>query len=59
MANRHGLIAGATGTGKQFPAGTGGDIFSGRSTLFHGGHERRPLGISQAGKMNGFIEALR
>ena len=28
MANRHGLIAGATGTGK---------------TVFHGRHERRPV----------------
>lgn len=57
MANRHGLIAGATGTGKTVTLQVLAETFSQAGVpCFMADMKGDLSGISQAGKMNGFIE---
>ncbi|NLX40501.1 MAG: DUF853 family protein [Bacteroidales bacterium] len=57
MANRHGLIAGATGTGKTVSLQVLAETFSQAGVpCFMADMKGDLSGISQAGKMNGFIE---
>ena len=57
MANRHGLIAGATGTGKTVTLQVLAETFSQAGVpCFMADMKGDLSGISQAGKMSGFIE---
>ena len=57
MANRHGLIAGATGTGKTVTLQVIAETFSQAGVpCFMADMKGDLSGISQAGKMSGFIE---
>ncbi|MBO7052669.1 MAG: DUF853 family protein [Prevotella sp.] len=57
MANRHGLIAGATGTGKTVSLQVMAETFSQQGVpCFMADMKGDLSGISQAGKMSGFIE---
>ena len=57
MANRHGLIAGATGTGKTVTLQVLAESFSQAGVpCFMADMKGDLSGISQAGKMSGFIE---
>ena len=57
MANRHGLIAGATGTGKTVTLQVMAETFCQAGVpCFMADMKGDLSGISQAGKMNGFIE---
>ena len=57
MANRHGLIAGATGTGKTVTLQVMAETFSQYGVpCFMADMKGDLSGISQAGKMSGFIE---
>lgn len=57
MANRHGLIAGATGTGKTVSLQVLAETFSQAGVpCFMADMKGDLSGISQTGKMNGFIE---
>ena len=57
MANRHGLIAGATGTGKTVTLQVVAESFSQAGVpCFMADMKGDLSGISQAGKMSGFIE---
>ena len=57
MANRHGLIAGATGTGKTVTLQVMAETFSQAGVpCFMADMKGDLSGISQAGKMSGFIE---
>ena len=57
MANRHGLIAGATGTGKTVSLQVMAETFcQGGVPCFMADMKGDLSGISQAGKMSGFIE---
>ena len=57
MANRHGLIAGATGTGKTVTLQVMAETFSQHGVpCFMADMKGDLSGISQAGKMSGFIE---
>ncbi|MDD2293536.1 MAG: DUF853 family protein [Bacteroidales bacterium] len=57
MANRHGLIAGATGTGKTVSLQVLAETFSQAGVpCFMADMKGDLSGISQVGKMNGFIE---
>ena len=57
MANRHGLIAGATGTGKTVSLQVLAETFSAAGVpCFMADMKGDLSGISQAGKMSGFIE---
>ena len=57
MANRHGLIAGATGTGKTVTLQVLAETFSEAGVpCFMADMKGDLSGISQAGKMSGFIE---
>ncbi len=57
MANRHGLIAGATGTGKTVTLQVMAETFSQAGVpCFMADMKGDLSGISQAGKINGFIE---
>jgi len=57
MANRHGLIAGATGTGKTVTLQVVAETFCQAGVpCFMADMKGDLSGISQAGKMNGFIE---
>ena len=57
MANRHGLIAGATGTGKTVSLQVLAETFSQAGVpCFMADMKGDLSGISQAGKMSGFIE---
>src|SRR5574344_751510 len=57
MANRHGLIAGATGTGKTVSLQVLAESFSQAGVpCFMADMKGDLSGISQAGKMSGFIE---
>ncbi|MBR1594515.1 MAG: DUF853 family protein [Alloprevotella sp.] len=57
MANRHGLIAGATGTGKTVSLQVMAETFSQAGVpCFMADMKGDLSGISQAGKMSGFIE---
>ena len=57
MANRHGLIAGATGTGKTVSLQVMAETFCQRGVpCFMADMKGDLSGISQAGKMSGFIE---
>ena len=57
MANRHGLIAGATGTGKTVSLQVLAETFSQVGVpCFMADMKGDLSGISQAGKMSGFIE---
>ena len=57
MANRHGLIAGATGTGKTVTLQTMAETFSQAGVpCFMADMKGDLSGISQAGQMSGFIE---
>ena len=57
MANRHGLIAGATGTGKTVTLQVMAETFSQQGVpCFMADMKGDLSGISQAGKMSGFIE---
>ena len=57
MANRHGLIAGATGTGKTVSLQVLAETFSQAGVpCFMADMKGDLSGISQAGKINGFIE---
>ncbi len=57
MANRHGLIAGATGTGKTVTLQVMAETFSQAGIpCFMADMKGDLSGISQAGKMSGFIE---
>lgn len=57
LANRHGLIAGATGTGKTVTLQVLAETFSQAGVpCFMADMKGDLSGISQAGKMNGFIE---
>ncbi|HPK30017.1 MAG TPA: DUF853 family protein [Bacteroidales bacterium] len=57
MANRHGLIAGATGTGKTVSLQVLAETFSQAGVpCFMADMKGDLSGISQSGKMNGFIE---
>ena len=57
MANRHGLIAGATGTGKTVTLQVLAETFSQSGVpCFMADMKGDLSGISQAGKMSGFIE---
>lgn len=57
MANRHGLIAGATGTGKTVSLQVLAESFSQAGVpCFMADMKGDLSGISQVGKMNGFIE---
>ena len=57
MANRHGLIAGATGTGKTVTLQVLAETFSQAGVpCFMADMKGDLSGISQTGAMNGFIE---
>jgi len=57
MANRHGLVAGATGTGKTVTLQVMAETFCQAGVpCFMADMKGDLSGISQAGKMNGFIE---
>lgn len=57
MANRHGLIAGATGTGKTVTLQVMAETFCQAGVpCFMADMKGDLSGISQAGKMSGFIE---
>ena len=57
MANRHGMIAGATGTGKTVTLQVLAETFSQAGVpCFMADMKGDLSGISQAGKMSGFIE---
>ena len=57
MANRHGLIAGATGTGKTVTLQVMAETFCQAGVPCFMAHMKGDLsGISQVGKMSGFIE---
>ena len=57
MANRHGLIAGATGTGKTVSLQVLAETFSQAGVpCFMADMKGDLSGISQSGKMTGFIE---
>ena len=57
MANRHGLIAGATGTGKTVTLQVMAETFSQAGVpCFMADMKGDLSGISQAGKLSGFIE---
>ena len=57
MANRHGLIAGATGTGKTVTLQVLAETFSQAGVpCFMADMKGDLSGISQPGKMSGFIE---
>lgn len=57
LANRHGLIAGATGTGKTVTLQVLAETFSQAGVpCFMADMKGDLSGVSQAGKMNGFIE---
>ena len=57
MANRHGLIAGATGTGKTVSLQVIAETFSQAGVpCFMADMKGDLSGISQTGKMSGFIE---
>jgi Predicted ATPase len=57
MANRHGLIAGATGTGKTVSLQVLAETFSQAGVpCFMADMKGDLSGVSQVGKMNGFIE---
>ena len=57
MANRHGLIAGATGTGKTVSLQVVAETFSQAGVPCFAADMKGDLsGISQTGKMSGFIE---
>ena len=57
MANRHGLIAGATGTGKTVSLQVMAETFSQNGVpCFMADMKGDLSGISQAGKLSGFIE---
>jgi DNA helicase HerA-like ATPase len=57
MANRHGLIAGATGTGKTVTLQVMAESFCQAGVpCFMADMKGDLSGISQAGKMSGFIE---
>lgn len=57
MCNRHGLIAGATGTGKTVSLQVMAETFSQAGVPCFAADMKGDLsGISQAGKMNGFIQ---
>lgn len=57
MANRHGLIAGATGTGKTVTLQVMAETFSQAGVpCFMADMKGDLSGISQSGAMNGFIQ---